>query len=132
MREPDKFTAYADAGVSIRCRITNNAGTDITQASLSSIAYKVSYYASEDDAEEATNGTAVVSSGTLTISAVVFDTLQTPSTWTVDTAGYNFKYDSPATERASGHKWNRYDFLFTDSSSNKFRHAVIVETLPVQ
>lgn len=74
-----------DTGEPIMARIYGNANTAISVASLSSISYSVYR-----------NGSSV-DSGTLTVADVVFDTLQTDAAWTVDTTGYNFKWDLPDT-----------------------------------
>lgn len=71
-----------------------NTGNLITQAGISSIAYKV---------QDLTAGTSP-GSGTLAKTSVVFDTLQADALWTQDSAsslgsdgsyGYNFKWVAP-------------------------------------
>ncbi len=98
-----------DAGVTFMARVYGNAGTAITQASLSSIGYAVT------DLSDLTNP---VTSGTLTISSVVFDTLQTGVRWTKDSTGYNFLYAAPATWTPSGKRRYAYVFTFTPSDGS--------------
>jgi hypothetical protein len=130
----NKTTAFAGCGVTLMDRIQGNGATNITQASITSIAYTVTSYGSETEAEEASNGTAVIASSPLTKTSVVFDTLQTAAPWdsTADSTGYNFRYDSPAADRPTGHKWHRFDIVFTPASGAKFAVVWIVETLPMQ
>jgi len=59
-------------------------GSNATQSALSSITWK---------AWNERNVGTVHASGTLTVSSVVFDTLQTDGRWTADTTGYNFRHD---------------------------------------
>lgn len=49
-------------------------------------------YATYDMAAPATE----ITTGSLTISSVVFDTLQTDARWDVDSTGYNFGWQAPA------------------------------------
>lgn len=61
-------------------RDASGVETAVVQADLDTITYQVWL-----------EGT-LVSSGSLTVSAVVYDTLQTGSIWTKDAIGYNFKH----------------------------------------
>lgn len=133
-------TAFEATGITLMDRVQGNGGTNITQASISSIAYNVTRYGSKDDAEECKNGTAVITAGVLQKTSVVFDTLQTAAPWNSDPAqggdatGYNFRYDSPATDRPAvdggGTYWHRYDVTFTPVSGAPFKVVWIVESLP--
>ena len=94
-------------------RVVGQDAAAITQASITSIAYKVY----NPDADE----TEVVADGTLTVSTVVYDTLQTSdSRWTKDTTGFNFLWAVPATLFPTGSKRVRVDVLFTPASGGVF------------
>lgn len=82
--------ANAKSGCPIFARIQNvNTGAYLTQASLSSISYKITDLTLQ----------AMVATRTLTIGSVIFDTLQTAdSRWTQDATGYNFAYTIPAAD----------------------------------
>lgn len=90
-------------------RIETLSGSNITQASLASIAYSVWPQSNPNS----------ISSGTLTISAVIFDTLQTNYNW--DTTrypnGYNFRWIVPSTLIPNDDEVYRFKLLFTDTSS---------------
>lgn len=105
---PTHGTIWEDAGAMLMARVTGNDGAAITQASLSTITYKVFDLKTE------------VSTGSLTISSVVFDTLQTDARWTVDSTGYNFRWDAPASLfTTSGHQY-RVEIRFTPASGAIF------------
>lgn len=96
-------------------RIRNEAGTLITQASLSAIAWS--------SWDNRVVPSASIASGTLTIASVVFDTLQTNSVlWPIDTTGYNFLATIPATAFPSGDSGQEYriELKFTETSGSKF------------
>jgi hypothetical protein len=129
---------FAAKGISLMDRVQGNGGTNITQSSISSIAYTVTRYDSKPEAEKAQDGTAVITSTALTVSTVVFNSLQTAAPWDsgTDSTGYNFRYDSPAADRPAvtggGTYWHRYDIVFTPTSGAAFAVVWIVETLPMQ
>ena len=81
----------ARSGTVLMARVVGYNNVPITQASLSAIAFRLRDVTAE-------------SSGTprsLTISSVVYDTLQTTTTdpsWTEDSTGYNFRYVVPASD----------------------------------
>lgn len=91
-------------------RVTGNAGTNITQTTLSTLTVKV-YDLGDPDAT-------FVYSATLTIASVIFDTLQTDSRWTEDATGYNFLADLPGTAFPTGGTTYQVEFLFTPASGN--------------
>ena len=80
---------FEDAGKTFLARILGPTGVYLTQAATSAIAYKV---------YDQTG--ALTASGSLTVSSVVFDSLQganyTDNRWTVDATGFNFLCDVPA------------------------------------
>ncbi len=127
-------TAFEDTGCSLMDRVLGNAGAAITQATITSIAYKVYEHDTKDAAVAATGGTLVAgTASSLTVASVVFDTLQTAAPWdsTADALGYNFRYDSPAVDRPTGGKWYRHEIVFTPTSGAVFAIVWIVECLPM-
>lgn len=112
-------TAWEDSAVVLMARIANASGSNITQASTTSITYSV---------WESGNSTAVVTSTSLTPSAVVFDTLQTPTIWTTDSTGYNFRHDPPASALPNGGKTYTFEYRFDPSSGEDFSVVFEVST----
>lgn len=105
-----KGVAYEDGAVVLMARVANATGTNITQASVTGITYKV--FDLLDNSQVAT--------GTLTVSAVVFDTLQTPTIWTADTTGYNFRVDPAKTTLPNGGTTYRFEYLVDPTSGEDF------------
>lgn len=111
--------AYEDGAVALMARIQSIAsGANMTQASVTGITWKV--FDLFDNAQIAT--------GTLTVSSVIFDTLQTPSIWTVDTTGYNFRVDPANTTHPNGGTTYRFEFIFDPSSGEDFPVVFEVST----
>ena len=121
-----KATVWEDGGATCLARVLGNAGTAITQASLTSIGCKVF------DLNSTTPETAV-STPTVTIASAVFDTLQTDARWTVDSTGYNFLFVIAASVLTTGDHRYRVEFKFTPASGEVFwlvyeLHAQAVST----
>lgn len=123
--ESYEFRVTADPGetLAVRDHVTNDAGTDYNQAGLSTIVRKL---ISVDD------GT-VISTDTLTISSVVYNT---PQAWPTngnapDDDGFNFldRFNVPSDY---GGRQVEYRATFTDSSSRVsiLRGLVDVRALP--
>lgn len=127
-------TAFEDAGISLMDRVQGNGGTNITQAAITSISYSVYEYTSKDAATQGSGGTLIVGPSSLTVSAVVFDTLQTAAPWdsTADSTGYNFRYNSVAADRPTGDRWHRYEIAFVPASGANFKVVWVVHTLPIE
>lgn len=87
--------------------VTGPTGAALDQADISSISYSVF---------ERDTGTVVLSSTSLTVSSVIFDTLQTPAIWTRDDTGYNFRHDAPATTMPHGGRWYKFEYKFNLAS----------------
>lgn len=105
------FTCYEDSPPSLMARVTGRTGANITQASLTSITlygYNIANVASP-----------VASGVALTVSSVVFDTLQTDARWTEDDTGYNFRYDLPASYIATPGEY-LFEFVFDPTSGENF------------
>lgn len=122
---------FEDAPIALMDRVKSIAGAYVTQASLSTITYRVDEYASQEDAEQCESGTEILDDTSLTISAVIYDTLQTAAPWdsTADSLGYNFRLDLAGTRRPNGNKWHRIEVLITPSSGGAYPLVWIVETL---
>ena len=118
-----KGTVNEDSGASFMARIYGNDGAVIVQASISSIAYKVFNFK--------TSKTAPVSEGALTVSSVVFDTLQTDARWTEDSTGYNFRWDAPATIFTTGGDVYLIEIKFTPASGAVFHKLFEVKAIGV-
>lgn len=127
------FSAVEDGGVTLMSRILGNAGTAITQASISTLTLKVFECTSEADALNAVGDEVVGVGGSLTVSTHVYDTLQTAVPWnsTEDAVGYNFRYDAPVTCLPTGGRWYRFEFKFTPASGAAFWERVVVFADPV-
>ncbi len=84
-------------------------GNNATQAVLSSITWKA-----WDEKDTAT----AYASGTLTVSSVVYDTLQTDGRWSADATGYNFRHDiTQATFTDPGRYLIEYTVTMTGGNS---------------
>lgn len=114
----------------LSARIQGAGQTNITQAALSAITYRTWKYESQRDAERDSNGTEVSTSASLTISAVVHDTLQA---WSADSTGYNFKFTLPGVRRPTDNTWTRVDITFDPAASGQENYVVtwIIENLAV-
>ena len=88
-------------------------GSAVTQAVLTSIKRKIFLVSGSTKTE-------IGSETTLTISAVIFDTLQTDGRWTADVTGYNFRDRIAGTSFASGDVTNRVEYKFTGTGSEIF------------
>lgn len=73
------------------------------------------------DLDSATPETPLNAGGTaLTVSAVIFDTLQTDARWTIDSTGYNFRHTPGASNFASGDRRYRIEYVFDPVSGENF------------
>jgi hypothetical protein len=86
-------------------RIVGLDGEYVAQADISTITYEV--WESVDS-----GGTQIITSQSLTVSTVIYDTLQTDARWAVDDTGYNFRFDAPAASFPAGNK--TYLALYND------------------
>ena len=118
---PQAISVYEGSGASFMARIKGNAGTDITIASMTSIACTV--YNSISLASVATP--------TVTVATSVFDTLQTDARWDTDSTGYNFRHDLPPTAFPDGDVQCQIEYLFTPASGDAFRFSVPAYVKPL-
>jgi hypothetical protein len=98
---------WADGPAVCLARILGLDGAYIQQSDISSISYTV---------YDLDNSSAVVVSGTFTVAATIYNTLQTGQIWTEDEMGYNFKATLPATCFPEGGRRYRVVFSFVTVS----------------
>lgn len=116
---PNDVNVIEDSGVRWMARVLGQSGSAIVQADVSSIAYSV--YDKSDT-------TTATTTGTLTVSDVIYNTLQTDSRWGKDATGYNFGWNVPASIFAAGNKTYRIEVKITPSSGEAIH---IVRDFPV-
>lgn len=116
---PNDVNVIEDSGVRWMARILGQSGSAIVQADVSSIVYSV--YDKSDT-------TAATATGTLTVSDVIYNALQTDSRWGKDTTGYNFGWNVPASIFATGNKTYRIEVKITPASGEPIH---IVRDFPV-
>lgn len=109
---PIEGKVWEDGGAFFMARVTGRDAANITQATISSITYKVFDIKDLPGSEK--------TSGTLTVSDVVFNTLQTDNRWSKDSTGYNFRHEMPASTFADGDRFYQVEYLFTPSTGEKF------------
>jgi hypothetical protein len=84
-------TAFKNGSAVLMARIVDSAGANVQQSGLSSIKYSVY------ELDPCLPDSATVVSGhndvALTVSSVIFNSLQTGALWTVDDVGYNFRHE---------------------------------------
>jgi hypothetical protein len=82
--------AFKNGSATLLARVVGAGGANITQADVATIRYSV--YMLDD--QNADNRTPVAghSQVTLPVYQIVFNSLQTDATWTVDAMGYNFRH----------------------------------------
>lgn len=120
------YTLTIDPGEtpSVYARVANASGTAYTQASLSSISYTLIKLSDES---------VVVAANNLTISSVVFDTLQTwPTDLAPDSTGYNFLHRPAASAVDDENEAYEARYTFTDTSSivSLLRVKIVTRSLP--
>lgn len=104
-----KAMVWEDSGAAFMARVVGNTAANMTQASITGATVKV-----YDSA-----GTSQLSDS-MTISSVVFDTLQTDARWTVDSTGYNFLYAIADTVFTTGNESYTVEFMFDPVSGEDF------------
>jgi hypothetical protein len=107
---------WEDGGATCLARVHGNDAAAITQATISTITYKLY------DVTGATP-TTVVTSASLTVASVVYDALQTDSRWTADGTGYNFAHTVAAASLSDANRAYRVEYRFVPATGEAF-HAV--------
>lgn len=89
-------TAFKHGSLTLLARVVGKDGVNIVQADIASAKYSV-YLLDDQDAD---SRTAVEGHGdvSLSVSEVIFNTLQNDPLWTVDETGYNFRHVLDVTE----------------------------------
>jgi len=115
MASTDKILGFVweDGGGTVLARAVGQDAVAITQASLTSVAWKAF------DESGATPDTPVAT-GTLTIATDIFDTLQTDPRWTLDSTGYNVKHEIAASVFSAGDHIYRVEYVFDPVSGEVF------------
>lgn len=111
---------FEDSGCYLMARIRGNDAANIVQSDITSINLCVNR---KGEPSPDTTGSAV------TVSSVVFNTLQTDARWTVDGTGYNFRYAVSAAELPLGGRTYLFEFKFTPASGPVFHVVFEVPTL---
>lgn len=101
---------WEDGGASFMARIVGNDAVAITQAAITAITCAVVNAVT----------LASVATPTIAVASTVFDSYQTDARWTVDTTGYNFRHDMPASSFATGDTTYEIDYLFDPVSGENF------------
>lgn len=114
---------FEDSTAYILARIRGTSGSLVTQGSLSAINLRVYDVASPPETSDQSDPE-VIAARDLTISSVVFDTLQTDSGWDTeqDASGFNLKIEVLPADLPRGGVVYRFEVKFTNSSS-KIWHA---------
>lgn len=117
---PDQFE---DSSVLLMARLlAADDGAALQQADLSSIALSV-----YDECDPST----AIATATLTISAVVFNTLQTDARWTLDSTGYNFAYWTATTHMPHGNRTYRFEIKYTHAGGQVGHQVWRCKTIPL-
>lgn len=106
----DHYVVREASSFSVMYRIQAD-GANVTQSDVSSIQYAVI----NDGTKEV-----ITSLASLTVSSVVFDTLQTDDRWTEDNTGYNFRHDVDQSVLTNPDISYRFEYKVTLSSGNEF------------
>jgi len=106
----DSQVVVEDSTFSILMRVHAN-GLNLQQADLSAIAYKIFYSDSETPHTDET---------ALTVSAVIYDTLQRDGRWSEDNSGYNMKHDVAHTVLTDPTRKYKFEYKFTLADSKEF------------
>jgi hypothetical protein len=101
-------------------RVEGSTGGNITPSDVSALKYNVFNLSS-------TAPTVALTTGTLSTTANVFETLQTDSRWSKDTTGYNFRAVLPSTLFSGDDQRYRAEFWFTPSSTGYDPYPAVYE-----
>lgn len=122
---------WEDSGPTVLMRIVGQGGTNITQSDINTITYQV------NNIDSADSTTATASSTGLTVSSVVYNTLQRDALWKnedgeyIDDEGYNFKHALPASAFPVPSKLYHVKYRFTPASGEAWNDVVPIKVLSV-
>ena len=91
-----------DSAYANMARLVDRDGDPLTQAAVRAISLTIFNRRSE---------AVFAAAASVAVATVIFDTLQTPDIWTVDSTGYNFRHDG--TLLTAGETWYRFEYKFT-------------------
>lgn len=124
---PVRGQIVEDSGCTCLGRLQIN-GANANQAAITSITYSVFDLSTRTPTTPISGHDAV----SLTVSQVIWDTLQTDGRWTQDATGYNFRHEVAATAfPAGGHRY-RIEYRITPTSGQLFVAAFEVDAFRVQ
>jgi hypothetical protein len=89
-------TAFKHGSVTLLARVVGKDGANVVQADIASAKYSV--YLLDDQDEDGRAAVTGHSDVSLSVSDLVFNTLQNDPLWTVDEIGYNFRHVLDVTE----------------------------------
>ena len=116
---PEKEAVWEGGRPHLMARLVGYDAANITQSDLSSITYT---------SRALSDLTTEIDGSALTITIVVFDTLQTDSRWSKDSTGYNFRHQLPAAAIPDGGVVYVIQYKFVDSSAAQFFLEFQLET----
>lgn len=122
-------TAFKNGSAILMARIVDSAGAYIQQSGVSAIKYSIY----ELDPCRTDNVAVVVGHDTvsLSVSSVVYDSLQTGGLWTIDATGYNFRHQIDVSQdeafpKAGTHYQVRYELTPTAGQKSIIRFQLRV------
>jgi len=124
LTEPTYARIWEDGGATMMARVTNDSAGNVVRSDVTSIAYNVF------DLSSTTPGTAV-SSDSLTVASVVYNSLQTGGLWSKDSTGYNFKDTRPASIFSEPNHRYQIEYIFNPASGEDFPVVFQVLTRPI-
>jgi len=122
-------TAFKNGTAVLMARIVNSDGDDIQQSDVSAVKYSV--YELDPCQPDVLTVVAGHDAVSLTVSSVIYDTLQTGGLWTVDEEGYNFRHEinvssAEAFPKAGAQYQVRYELTPTDGQKTIVRFQLRV------
>tara|TARA_Y100001963_G_C6669720_1_gene394515 strand:+ start:581 stop:958 length:378 start_codon:yes stop_codon:yes gene_type:complete len=112
-------TIFEDTAPTFLSRVVGNDAANIQQSDFGAIT--VAVY--KDGSTTATH------TDTLTVSDVVFDSLQKDDRWTADATGYNFRHQIAASVFSDGDATYQVEFLFNPTSGEDWLVLFRVDTV---